>query len=175
VNALHAAPPIVVMGVSGSGKTTVAAALADRFDAVFVDADDLHAPAAVAKMAAGTPLTDADRRPWLERVSARIAADTHNGTRSVVACSALRRSYRDLIREHSDIDVFFVQLDGTAELLGARLDGRNGHFMPSALLTSQLAILEPLEPDEVGIIVDIDLPASELVNRIAGHLTEAVS
>jgi len=143
---------LVVMGVSGSGKSTIAARVAERAGAAFVDADDLHPAANVAKMAAGIPLTDEDRMPWLREVGEVIAR--HPGQRIVVACSALRRAYRDAIRERAR-DVLFAELDGTRELLAQRMRGRRQHFMPLTLLDSQLATLEPLQDDENGLRVDI--------------------
>ena len=143
---------LVVMGVSGSGKSTIAARVAERAGAAFVDADDLHPAANVAKMAAGIPLTDEDRMPWLREVGEVIAR--HPGQRIVVACSALRRAYRDAIRERAR-DVLFAELDGPRELLAQRMRGRRQHFMPLTLLDSQLATLEPLQDDENGLRVDI--------------------
>lgn len=156
--------PIVVMGVSGCGKSTVAAALAAELGGVYLDADDFHPPANVAKMAAGVPLTDADRMPWLGVVGDAMAAATARGELVVVACSALRRAYRDVLRA-AVVDTFFVQLDGPPELLAARITARAEHFMPPALLASQLALLEPLAPDERGSVVSIDAPVLEVVTE----------
>ena len=147
------------MGVSGSGKSTVGAALAARLDVPFEDGDDLHPPENVAKMARGEPLDDADRRPWLERVGGWLAEHRDGG---VIACSALRRSYRDQLREHCP-GVDFLHLDGEAELLARRQAGRSGHFMPPSLLSTQLLTLEPLAPDESGVVVDIDQPVDAIV------------
>lgn len=154
---------LVVMGVTGSGKSTVAASVAERAGAVFIDADDLHPQSNIDKMTNGMPLTDEDRAPWLRAVGDVIAA--HRGTPVVVACSALRRSYRDLIREGAP-GVVFAHLDGAPELLADRLAARADHFMPPALLDSQLATLERLEPDEAGIVVDVALPPDQIVARI---------
>ncbi|TDN91725.1 gluconokinase [Microbacterium sp. BK668] len=143
---------LVVMGVSGSGKSTVAALVAERAGATFIDADDLHPRSNVDKMAAGIPLTDEDRMPWLREVGDVIAR--HAGERVVVACSALKRAYRDAIRERAG-RVLFAQLDGARDLLAERMGGRGHHFMPLTLLDSQLATLEPLEDDEHGLRVDI--------------------
>jgi carbohydrate kinase (thermoresistant glucokinase family) len=156
--------PIVVMGVSGSGKSTVAAALAARTGGVYLDADDFHPPANVAKMSAGVPLTDDDRMPWLRLVAAATAEAEQRGGTAVVACSALRRSYRDVLRAGGG-DVFFVQLDGPPELLAARIGARADHFMPASLLSSQLALLEPLEADEPGAVVSIDASADDVVEE----------
>jgi carbohydrate kinase (thermoresistant glucokinase family) len=143
-------PVVVVMGVSGAGKSTVGAALAERLGAAFVDSDSLHPQANVEKMAAGTPLTDEDRWPWLDLVGAELAANHPDGI--VVACSALKRAYRDAIRAKAPSAVF-VQLDVELPLLQDRVARRPGHFMPASLLTSQLETLEPLEPDEAGLTV----------------------
>ncbi|WP_248145774.1 gluconokinase [Microbacterium aoyamense] len=156
---------IVVMGVSGSGKSTVAAALAAALDGVYIDADDLHPAANVAKMAAGVPLTDEDRMPWLRLVGAALAQD-HGGV-VVVACSALRRSYRDALRNAAS-GVFFVHLDLDPAALSTRLAQRTDHFMPASLLASQLATLEPLEPDEEGIVIDAAAPLDPIVLEAVG-------
>nr|WP_315267650.1 gluconokinase [Microbacterium lemovicicum] len=146
-------PPqrIVVMGVSASGKSTVGLALAAALGCAFTDADDLHPAANLAKMAGGTPLTDEDRWPWLTAVGRALA----DADRIVVACSALRRVYRDRIREAAP-DAFFVFLDADASVLHARIAARTGHFMPPELLDSQLALLEPLQSDEAGVRIDVD-------------------
>ncbi|MHC2999134.1 gluconokinase [Microbacterium sp. HJ5] len=154
--------PLVVMGVSGSGKSTVAAALAGALGGIYLDADDFHPPANVAKMAAGTPLTDEDRMPWLHVVGEAVAVQAAKGRLAVVACSALRRRYRDALRETAG-ELFFVQLDGTPELLAARIGARTDHFMPPSLLASQLAALEPLEADEQGAVVKVDQPVQHIV------------
>ena len=151
------------MGVAGCGKSTVGAMLAGRLGVPFVDADSLHPPANVARMAAGTALTDADRTPWLGAVGQALAAPPDG---AVVACSALRRSYRDLLRAAAP-DAVFVHLDGTRERLAERLTARLDHFMPAALLDSQLATLEPLEPDEDGTVLSIDLPPATLAAAAA--------
>lgn len=152
---------VVVMGVSGCGKSTVGRRLAHRLGWPFVEADDLHPPANVAKMTAGTPLTDADRAPWLRLVRDRV---DELGTDTVVTCSALRRSYRDVLRT-GRAHVRFVHLAGAADLLGNRLADRADHFMPPSLLTSQLDTLEPLEADEDGLVLD--------VAQRPGHLVDA--
>ncbi|WP_231479926.1 MULTISPECIES: gluconokinase [unclassified Microbacterium] len=153
--------PIVVMGVSGVGKTTVGRELARRMGVAFIDADDLHGPENIAKMAAGAPLDDDDRWPWLDRVGAALAADPA----VVVACSALKRSYRDRLRASAPT-VFFVHLDAPRERVVAQTTARRDHFMPPALLASQLQTLEPLGPDEQGIAVTVDAAPEELVARI---------
>jgi carbohydrate kinase (thermoresistant glucokinase family) len=162
---------VVVMGVSGCGKSTVGRLLAERLGARFVDADDLHSDEAKAKMAAGTPLSDDDRWPWLHLVGNGIARETRAGRPAVVACSALRRVYRDVLRDVADDVIVFVHLHGTRQLLGERLGMRVGHFMPQALLGSQLATLESLEMDELGIAVDISLRPVEAVVHVLSALT----
>lgn len=157
---MNAAVAIIVMGVSGAGKTSVGQLLADRLGGRFVDADDLHFPESVRKMAAGIPLDDDDRWPWLDRVADEVQAPAPPGAPTVIACSALRRAYRDRIRAGTVGTVYFVHLHGGEETIAARMGGRGGHFMPQSLLDSQLRTLEPLEPDESGILVDIrdDVP-----------------
>lgn len=163
-----APPPVVVMGVSGSGKSTVGAALAERLGVGFTDGDGLHPEANVAKMRSGEPLTDADRAPWLDIVGDRLARNVADGI--VVACSALRRTYRDRLRSHAP-DTVFVHLAGGRELLAGRMGGRAGHFMPPALLESQLATLEPLADDEAGTTLDIARPVEELAAAGAAAVT----
>lgn len=153
-------PLVVVMGVSGSGKSTVGAALAARLGTGFSDADDLHPAANVAKMHAGVPLTDDDRWPWLDAVGAELAG--HAGTGLVVACSALRRGYRDRLRRHAP-RALFLHLAGDRAVLAARMGHRQGHFMPLTLLDSQLDTLEPLGPDETGATLDLADAVDDLV------------
>jgi gluconokinase len=157
--------PIVVMGVSGSGKTTVGAALAQRLRVEYLDADTLHPPANVAKMAAGQPLSDEDRYPWLERVGEWLAGLSEGG---VASCSALKRKYRDQLRAHCAI-VQFVHLSGSAELIGRRLAARAGHFMPQALLQSQLDALEPLGDEERGFVVDVSEDTQTIVDTFLAN------
>ncbi len=153
-------PLVVVMGVSGSGKSTVGAALAQRLGVPFEDADDLHPPANIAKMSAGEPLDDEDRRPWLDAVGRWL--HEHDSTGGVMSCSALRRRYRDQIREHAP-RVELVHLDGTREVIARRQASRPGHFMPASLLDSQFATLEPLAPDEHGVVIDVDQSIDAIV------------
>jgi len=160
---------IVVMGVSGSGKSTVGRLVADELDAVFLDADDFHTPANKERMAAGLALGDEDRWPWLRAVGEAIRERTAAGQTVVVACSALRRVYRDRLRESAG-DLFFVHLDGTPDLLAERIGARTGHFMPATLLDSQLEVLEPLEPDETGVVVDIALAPRAAADAAVGAL-----
>lgn len=152
---------IVVMGVSGVGKTTVGRELARRIGVAFIDADDLHGPANIAKMAAGTPLDDDDRWPWLDRVGAALAADPG----VVVACSALKRTHRDRLRAAAPT-IVFVHLDAPEERVAEQANARRGHFMPPALLASQLAALERLGADEGGATVVVDAGPDELAERI---------
>lgn len=157
---------IVVMGVAGSGKSAVGAGLARALGFAFCDADGLHPAGNVAKMAAGTPLTDEDRWPWLDLVAAELA--THPPL--VMACSALRRAYRDRIRAGAGGDVLFIHLDGPREMIAARMARRKHHFMPPALLDSQLATLEPPGAGEAHLRVDIAPPVPEVVAQIASCL-----
>lgn len=144
---------IVVMGVAGCGKSTIGAGIAERLGGRFLDGDDFHPPENVAKMSAGTPLTDDDRWPWLEAIA--TAMRKHDGI-AVAACSALRRAYRDHITRCAGEPVLFLHLDGTRELILGRMSARQGHFMPVALLDSQFATLEPPGPDENAVSLSID-------------------
>lgn len=160
--------PIVVMGVSGSGKSVVGAALAQRLRVPFEDADDLHPPTNIAKMSAGHALTDEDRFPWLEAIGRWLAAHRDGG---VMACSALKRRYRDQLRRHCP-DVEYLHLSGSAEVIGRRQASRPGHFMPASLLASQFATLEPLESDEAGVAIDVDQPIDAIVDRYVDSAAE---
>jgi gluconokinase len=142
------------MGVSGTGKSTVAQKLATDLGYPFAEGDDFHSAANKAKMQAGHPLTDEDREPWLRSISDWIGERERARTGAVVTCSALKRAYRDLLRERHP-DVRFVCLVGSHDLLLTRLQGRTGHFMPPSLLDSQLDTFEPLQPDEPGAEVDV--------------------
>ncbi|GAA1055876.1 gluconokinase [Agromyces luteolus] len=159
--------PVVVMGVSASGKSTVGARLARRLGVPFVDADDLHPQANVDKMRSGHPLDDADREPWLDRVGATLAESARDGI--VVACSSLRRAYRDRIRRAAPT-TRFVHLHLSEEALAERAGARLGHFMPATLLASQLATLEPPAEDEPALTVDADEPVDEIVDLAAAWL-----
>lgn len=147
------------MGVSGSGKSTVGAELAAHLGRSFADGDDFHSEANRAKMSAGQPLTDEDRWPWLGTIGAHLRDEMIAGRPTVVACSALKRVYRDRIRA-AGASVYFVFLTGNEELLERRMQGREGHFMKAGMLASQLAILEPLDDDEFGVTVNVtgDVP-----------------
>jgi len=152
-------PPIVVMGVSGSGKSAVGAALARRLAVPFADGDALHPDANVAKMAAGKPLNDQDRYPWLEAVGQWLARHSGGG---VMSCSALKRHYRDRLRAHCP-RVEFLHLSGPPELIARRQAGRSAHFMPASLLNSQFDVLEPLGPEEPGTTIDVAEPVDAIV------------
>lgn len=160
---------VVVMGVSGSGKSTVAALIATRISAELADADDFHPPANVAKMRAAQPLDDGDRAPWLAALSGWLAQHSADGQRAVLSCSALRRSYRDVLRTAGS-GVVFVHLAGPRELIAERMRQRAGHFMPPALLESQFAALQPLGPDEAGITLDVRADGCVLADRAVAYL-----
>ncbi len=156
---------IVIMGVAGAGKTTVANRLAERLGCELADADEFHPQANIAKMAAGIPLQDEDRWPWLNAIAAWIRTRADAGRTAVVTCSALKRAYRDVLRGASP-GVVFVHLSGAPELIAERIRSRRGHFMPPALLASQLATLEPLAPGEPGLTVDVARSPDELVEQV---------
>jgi gluconokinase len=156
-------PRIVVMGVSGSGKTTIGSALAARLGLPYADADDFHPDANVAKMRAGRPLDDQDRLPWLRAVGAWLGAQPDGG---VVSCSALRREYRDLLRDHAP-NAVFLHLAGDADVVTARVAARADHFMPASLVGSQLELLEPLRTEEAGLVADLACPVDELVDELS--------
>ena len=148
------------MGVSGSGKSTVGAALAQRLHVPFADADDFHPPANIAKMTAGHALDDDDRHPWLEAIGEWLVAHEDGG--GVMSCSALKRSYRDQLRRHCP-SVEFLHLHGTHEVIARRQASRPGHFMPASLLDSQFATLEALAPDEKGQVIEVDQSVDDIV------------
>ena len=160
---------IVVMGVSGSGKTTVAEALARRLRCDFAEGDAFHPEANVAKMRAGIPLDDQDREPWLDAIAAWIAQVRDSGKRCVVACSALKRAYRRRLAAGHD-DVRFVYLQGDYDLIAGRLARRRGHYMPPALLRSQFDALEEPGREENPLVVPIDAPPEKIVAAITAML-----
>ncbi|MBT8162905.1 MULTISPECIES: gluconokinase [Arthrobacter] len=162
-------PPIVVMGVSGSGKSAVGRALALSLGAAFLDADDLHPASNKALMAAGTALTDADRFPWLRAVAAALAGSWNADRPPVVACSALKRTYRDLLRETVP-ELLFVYLHGDTGTIAGRLADRDDEFMPASLLASQIDTIEPPGPDEPHLRVPLEHPVEHSVDLVLGAL-----
>jgi carbohydrate kinase (thermoresistant glucokinase family) len=162
---------VVVMGVAGSGKTTVAAMLAGRLHVHFLEGDDLHPAANVEKMRGGTPLTDEDRWPWLNAIARRIDEWRRAGEGGVVTCSALKRAYRKIIIGDR-AEVVLVYLKGSAEVIRQRLAARHEHFMPAALLDSQFKVLEEPGPDEHPIVVDVALTPADIVASIMKRLQE---
>ena len=162
---------VVVMGVSGSGKSTVAALLAAALGCQFQDGDDLHPPENVEKMRTGIPLTDADRMPWLRKIAADIDGWRARGECGVLTCSALKRSYRDIIIGDRR-DVVLVYLKGSRELIHQRMAARHGHFMPVALLDSQFATLEEPTPDEHPIVEDVEGKPADIAHKIVCQLED---
>lgn len=159
----------VVMGVSGCGKSSVGSAVAQRLGIAHVEGDADHPPANIAKMAAGIPLDDTDRHGWLLLLKQRIAYAASQGNGLVLSCSALKRRYRDLLRE-GDPDLFFLHLHGDRALIAERMQARSDHFMPVALLDSQFRDLETLQADEFGLCVDIRNPPEALIEQALLHL-----
>ncbi len=170
-------PIIIVMGVSGAGKTTVAVQLAQRLGCAFADADEFHSASNIAKMRAGTPLTDADRQSWLEAIAARVKQWHAKGVGGIIACSALKRAYRRIIigasTDSDRPDVTLVYLRGDPAMIRRRLTERQHHFMPASLLDSQFATLEEPGPDEHPIVLDAAKSAPELVAEIWQQLGRA--
>jgi gluconokinase len=162
---------VVLMGVSGSGKTTVAALLAAALGCQFQEGDDLHPRENVEKMRSGTPLTDADRMPWLRKIAEQIDGWRTRGECGVLTCSALKRSYRDIIIGDRH-DVVLVYLKGSRDLIHQRMAARHEHFMPVALLDSQFATLEEPMPDEHPIIVDVAGKPAEIAHKIVRQLED---
>jgi carbohydrate kinase (thermoresistant glucokinase family) len=161
---------LVVMGVSGSGKSTVAGLLVKRLGWDFQEGDDLHPPANLAKMAAGKPLGDEDRWPWLDLVGRWIAEQRDEGRPGIVTCSALKRAYRDRIRDRGGAGIVFVYLDGSREKIAERLAARRDHFMPSGLLDSQLETLEPPGADENVVVVSAEGTPQEIADAVVSRL-----
>ena len=160
---------VVVMGVSGTGKTTIGPLLAARLGVPYAEGDDFHPQANIAKMSAGTSLDDADRWPWLDAIGAWAHGRAALG--GVVSCSALKRSYRDRLRAEAP-GVVFVHLAGDRSLIEDRMSHRQGHFMPTALLDSQFATLQPLQEDEAGVVVNVSGSPEEITGRAAKALAE---
>ncbi len=167
-------PIVVVMGVAGVGKTTVAQLLAQQLSVPFAEADEFHSQANIKKMSAGIPLQDGDRWPWLERIAQWIAARAQEGDGGVVSCSALKRSYRDILRK-GYAEAFFLHLIGDRTVIGERMSHRKGHFMPISLLDTQFEILEPLQTDETGGAIDVGPNPHELVKEALTLLAAAGS
>ena len=163
------AQQLVVMGASGAGKTTIAVRLAAYLEYAFADGDDFQPATNVAKMARAEPLTDADRGPWLATLAEWIGNHHRLGRSTVLACSALKRHYRDTLRGAAPT-VFFIHLAVPSDVLAERMKHRVGHFMPPELLVSQLVTLEPLEPDEPGITIDATAPPATIVAKVVEHL-----
>ena len=161
---------VVVMGVAGCGKSTVAEAIHERLGYGYAEGDDFHPQANIDKMSAGIPLTDEDRWPWLQVINKWMVAREALGENTVVSSSALKRSYREALSEN--VPTFFIHLSGTQELIQQRLNERKGHFMPPALLPSQFAILEPLSPDENGVEVSIEGSVDTMVERALDAVNE---
>jgi gluconokinase len=162
---------LVMMGVSGTGKTTVGESLARRLGWTFQEGDDFHPAANIAKMKSGQPLDDADRAPWLARVEAWIAGELAAGRSGVITCSALKRTYRSAIVGGRS-DVILVYLTGSKEVIAERLEKRRGHFMPPSLLASQLKALQAPTPREKPIVVDIDQPITAQVDDVVAALAK---
>jgi gluconokinase len=171
---IPATTSIVVMGVSGSGKTSVAVELTRQLGWDYIEGDDLHPEANVAKMAGGIPLDDGDRWPWLQRIAEVIGEHEAAGSSVVITCSALKRSYRDLLREGHP-SVWFAHVQASPEVLAERLANRQGHYMPPSLLDSQLATLEPLGDDEPGDVIAGDGPLDQTVTALLADLEDARS
>jgi len=160
---------LIVMGVSGSGKSTIAEQLAQRLGWTYEDGDKFHPASNVAKMSAGHPLTDEDRWPWLQAIADEVDRVCKARDHAVIACSALKRSYRDVL-VHGRRDVRIVYLNGTQELIAGRLAQRKGHFMPPGLLVSQFKTLEPPSADENPVIVSIDASVKEIVDDTVSQM-----
>jgi gluconokinase len=157
---------VVVMGAAGAGKTTLGIELAARLGVPYADGDCFHSSASIAKMMSGTPLSDDDRAPWLQAIASWLERQREHG--AVASCSALRRCYRDLLRARLPT-LTFLYLAAEPELLLARTTARTDHFMPTSLVASQLATLEPLEPDELGLTLDASRPVEELLAEFLAH------
>lgn len=163
---------VVVMGVAGTGKSTIGALVAADLGVQLIEGDDHHPPSNIEKLSSGQPLTDDDRWPWLETLATMLADEREAGRSAVLTCSALRRAYRDLLRGAIPTDeVFFVHLHGSSDVLDRRMRGRS-HFMPAALLQSQLDTLEPLDTDEAGVVVDVAQSVEGIMEQVRAALTQ---
>ena len=162
----------VIMGVAGSGKSTVGRAISERCGIAFIDGDDLHTTENIRKMSSGIPLNDADRAPWLIQVGKALS-----GAQGpvAVACSALQRSYRDIIRAHAPQPVHFLHLAADREVLSDRMKNRDGHFMPASLIDSQFAALQPLEAEEQGIVIDVAGPLDTVIDQAACYISQSLA
>jgi len=159
------------MGVAGSGKTLIGAALAHALDVEFVEGDEFHSEQSIAKMSAGIPLTDADRAEWLRTLAFRLRVHRRAGTGIVVTCSALKRAYREVLRGGAK-DIHFIFLKGPRDLISQRLASRGGHFMPASLLDSQLATLEEPTPDENAWVCDVTKPPAEIITDLVTRASQ---
>lgn len=166
----HTARLIIVMGVSGSGKSTVGERLAEEYGVTFIDGDHLHPAENVEKMRGGTPLTDEDRWPWLKRIAVTMLEAAARDGIAISGCSALKRAYRDYLRRAAGEPVRFVHLDGSKQVIAARQANRPGHFMPAGLLDSQFATLEMPAPDEQAITVSVEDPVDQIVAEVRATL-----
>lgn len=164
---------IVVMGVSGTGKTTLSQRLGAQFQCPVLEGDAFHSPENVAKMRAGHPLTDTDRWPWLDRLGAAIGQTAREQGTAIAACSALRRVYRERLRAAAGVPLFFVFLDTDPQEIARRMSGRKDHYMPPSLLDSQLATLERPTTDECALTLDAGLPPETLVAQTLGWVKRA--
>ena len=162
---------VIVMGVTSCGKTSVGEGLASELGCPFIEGDKLHPASNIAKMSAGTPLSDTDRWPWLEIIGKAMKADCGKGHGVVASCSALKKAYRRKLAEAVEQPIAFIHLYGSRDLLAARMADRKGHFMPTSLLDSQLATIEVPGPDEPALHLDVILPVDELVRRSKAYLT----
>lgn len=162
----------VVMGVTGCGKSSIAEGVARQTSATFIEADDLHDDANIAKMASGEPLTDDDRWPWLQRVASAIHTSP---APVVVSCSCLKRAYRDVLRDQSKLAIGFVHLHTDRDIIATRMAKRSDHFMPVSLLDSQIAILEHLDADETGLLVDVNRSIDLIVDDAVVYVNAALS
>ncbi|MDY5128979.1 gluconokinase [Actinotignum urinale] len=154
---------VIIMGVAGCGKTTVAEAIRNRLRFILAEGDEFHPQANINKMSAGHPLNDEDRWPWLRLINTWMQEEEAGGRNTVVSCSALKRVYRDVLKEN--LDVLFLHLKGSQELLTARMSARKDHFMPASLMDSQFATLEPLQPDENFVEISVDAPVETVVEQ----------